>query len=180
MRIKNLLLTTLLHEVEHSKQYLQYTNQIPQRYKLLTRGYGICFEQLLPNKFTLKNSIKYFKDKKRQEIYALNNEKYILERNATLEASNICANLANYNADYLAYKVFDYIEHSYRLIGYDRTKKGCVEQTFKDLLYYPLYEEMKGEVSRVSDKSRYGFELKEYEYDNLQFACKSSYKKLYK
>lgn len=175
-----ILLLTLLHEVEHSKQYMICLGKVDSPYKIVKSGYNICFHTLLTiPKISLLSPKRYFEDKKRKETYMRNSDEYLIERNATLEASLILRDLACYEDDTIAYKVMDFIHKSQCLIGYENNGLGDIEKTFRDLLYLKKYDELKGENVEYSDKVRFGFELNKDELNELNNECSKTYKKMF-
>lgn len=155
-----ILLLILLHEVEHSKQYMICSDKLDSPYKILKEGYGICFKTILTTpKLSIFNPRKYKIEKTRLERYLNNKDSYLLERNATLEASIVLRDLAKFEEDKIAYKTLDFIYKAQCYTGYEKNGCGTIESTFRELLFLDKYNKLIGEDSNYSDKIRYGFEL---------------------
>ena len=161
-------LFALLHEVEHGHQFLIARNELPFKYSEVKEGYKNIIESvsksssIIPNPARdLMQAIRFFK-------YQKNEYRYILERNATVEAADDISYLASTEfpledargrVDEDIKKVFEELRDAFMYIGYEDDTKGCMYQTHKGLWLLRKYDKIKIEDISEEDKLRFGLEI---------------------
>jgi hypothetical protein len=176
-----LLLVMLLHEVEHAKQFMICSKKLDFPYSIVREGYGLCFKTMLTTpKVSLIKPRKYNVDRERLDTYLRNKDSYLLERNATLEASMVLRDLAEYECDDLAYKTLDFIYRCQCYTGYEKNGRGTIEATFRELMYLDRYKKIGTDKPGYEDKVRYGFELSNDELKRLRLECRETNERMFK
>ena len=86
------ILFALTHEIRHINQYLIAIGEIEAPYQIVKEVYQNMFKLGNLNTNPLRNFVSEY-------LYNLNNERFIMERNANIEASEILRNLAIYEGN---------------------------------------------------------------------------------
>ena len=152
-------LFSLLHEVEHAKQFLITKDKYHCSSNELKQGYKNVVSLLLGNK-TIDNPIA--KVKRTMSIYKYNNAKndYIIERNANVEASSDIIKLAELNKEDEIKEIFELINMAMTFIGYAKDNYGCMYHTHDDLdLLRQYYLIKKDDIIDEDTRLRYGLEV---------------------
>lgn len=165
--LKNyLLLYVLLHEVEHSYQYLIGHNIIDS-YDIVKYIYKesmnllIKKEYIIPRPITLiVRQIKIFK-------YYKNQQNYVLERNANVNSFSDILSLAIMNEQNDISKIFLDLGKANLLIGYLDDNMGCLYNTYKDFGKLKQYNKYDISNIKYSDRLIYGLKINEQEHKEL-------------
>jgi len=145
----------LNHELRHIGQYMIVNEHIESPYEIVKKVYKTIFNvgHLSNNPF--KNIIT-------ENINDINNERLVIERNATIEASEIVKKLEEREENKEIANVFEELKHKNMIYGYDDIYNGSVEETYKRLYLNQLYKELpKEEAIPIRDRILYGLPINE-------------------
>lgn len=156
---KYLFLFALLHEVEHSYQYLMGKNIVEAPCKLVCRGYSDIVGLLINKYYWIPMPVTLIRRTLSLILYHRKPYEYILERNANLEAFSDILALAQLNGKEKFIKVFNDLVKSLILMGYDKDNKGCMYHTYEGLLMLDKYHIIPKTDISDSYKIRYGLEI---------------------
>lgn len=128
-----LLLLIFLHESEHASAYLMGNELIKSPSALITYSYKTLNDLLIKEDHKIPRPIKDIKRYYSLSLYLKNNEKYLLERNANLEAYSVMAAVAYYRKEKeIASHLLD-LSYSYMNLGYLDSNEGSILETLKEL-----------------------------------------------
>lgn len=158
------MLYILTHEIEHSYQYLIANNLEKADDKLLKKAYKEIFEIIKVNKKHF-STINQNRLRIARFIYLLKQNYMILERNANLESLDLVVKCAK-NKE--MYEIFDEMLKIILKCGYTKNTRGCIYETFKDLLYLDTYKKIYV-PNTLDEKSRawYGLKITEETRDKV-------------
>jgi len=149
------VLFALTHELRHVKQYLITEEFIDAPYKIIKEVYKTIFKIGDLNINPLKNFIITI-------LYNLNSDRYVIERTANIETSEILKTLAEYEENTEIANVFNEVRQKNIMYGYDDRYNGSIEETYKRLHLTPFYKNLPvGEAIPVRDRILYGLPINE-------------------
>lgn len=154
-----LLLFSILHEVEHSYQFLIGEGAIDAKCDTLQKVYSEIMGYMINSKF--KTFISKYRRYKVLKKYDKNHDLFFIERNANLEASSTILQLALLNEDSKAIEFFKLLLSEYICQGYFDNNKGCIYQTYKSVGLINNYNSYNKVNLRDEEKIKYGFEISE-------------------
>ena len=156
-----LILFMLIHEIEHSKQYLIGKDIIDSN-DILKYGYKYLYEILDSKESIIPNPFKKTKNLISQIIYRKNENHYVLERNANVESLSLLCDLALFINNEEIYNALNSMRNSFLKFGYENSNVGCFEETYRNLLMYNKYKKIYTDLDiSIEDKIRYGFRIDE-------------------
>ena len=163
-----LSLFTMLHEIEHSYQYLMGQGKTSAPCKLVQDGYKALTELLIKPDYILPRPIKQTRRWISLIQYYRNQDMYSLERNANVEAFSTILQLAQESGNEEMIRVFTDMLNVYMGIGYQEDGKGAFYHTFSDIKMMDTYKRINniGELS-IEEKVRYGLEIPNYVRNDL-------------
>ena len=127
---------------------------------VLSSAYKGLFDLLNPPFYILPRLITETRQKLSLILYKINENFYLLERNANIESSDLICKLATLNNDEDIFKVFYDIRELFTFCGYDKNNRGCIENTYRNILMYDKYRKFYNDtVLSCEDKIRYGFAI---------------------
>ena len=145
------LTQSLIHEVEHSKQHLMGQRKIYVVDEMLANAYDYLY------KFIMNSP----KDNPAYVEYRLNENFYLLERNAQVESTNKISVIADKNNAKTIHDIFANLHNLYLMCGYIEKTSGSIYETFQNIgledTYLDLYVN-----SNLSEEDRvyYGLPIK--------------------
>ena len=155
-----LSLFIMLHEIEHSYQYLMGQGKVESPCEIVKGGYKSLTEMLIKPNDILPRPIKQTRRWISLALYYKNQDMYALERNANVEAFSTILALAQESGNEEMIRVFSSIAESFMCIGYQEDNKGVFYHTFKDILMMDKYKKLKNVKGlSIDDKIRYGLEI---------------------
>ena len=145
------LLLTIIHEIEHSYQFLIGNRFIDFPYQIVIEAYKKLFS-------INKNDYNFFISK--CYLKQISNSESLLERNANIEAYDLLVKVTDYEGN-IAYKRCFEFERKYCLtFGYKSIYNGSVEETYRKSLLGSLYNTFpQNENIPLDDRVRYGLKL---------------------
>lgn len=155
-----LFLFVITHEIEHSYQYLMGQNLISSPSKTIQRGYKGIFDLFLPDNSIIPRPIKQTRNTIALFLYKRKENFFILERNANIECTDLLCQLSNYMERIDIFEMFNSMKNSYMCMGYGKSSKGNLEETYKEILLYDRYQKFHEEVTE-EEKIRYGLNISE-------------------
>lgn len=157
-----LYLFLITHEIEHSYQYLMATNIIEAPNKVIELGYkGIC-DILNPPEYIIPRPIKETRTHISQFLYKMNQNFYVIERNANIECTDLLCQCSLYMDREDMYKLFNYVKNTFAKIGYMGSTIGSLEETYRKILMYDRYKKFYEEVNMSEEeKVRFGLSISE-------------------
>lgn len=166
-----LSLFIMLHEVEHSYQYLMGQGKIEAPCKLVQGGYKHLTELMIKPNDILPRPIKTTRRYISIVKYYQRQEEYALERNANVEAFSTILALAYESGNEEMIRVFTNLTRSYMSIGYLEDSEGVFYHTFKDILMMDKFKKINdtGDLN-IDEKIRYGLAIPNYK--RLEFLDK--------
>ncbi len=161
---KYLLLFVLVHEIEHSYQYLISKNIVNTESNMLSHAYSELFDLLKKKHYYYPALVTCTRRIISKYLYQKNQNFYLLERNANVESTDFVRTLALLNDREDIYNVFNSLNHEFLKIGYLESNIGSIEETFKNIFMYDKYLKFKEEINMTSNNaSWYGFNIPDYE-----------------
>ena len=150
-------LLVLVHEVEHSYQYLMAYGLIDAPCEVISSGYRLIIDTIL-NKD--KNSLKRFSNAISYYLYNKNDGGYVIERNANVEAFDLLQNLALINNHDELANVFNRMRNLVGILGYTDDNRGSFDETFRKIKKYNEYKKLNHnfQLSDI-DRFRYGLPI---------------------
>lgn len=174
-----LTLFTLLHEIEHSYQYLLYNNKV-EGFEVMKQFYKIIFEIVNSKEYVFPRPIKEIRRIIALIFYKLNQDIYFVERNANIEALEPLVKLSIINKDEECNNILNDLYNGYKLLGY--SNEYCpIKETFSKIYMIDKYNKImkKNSCDNISfeDKVNYGLPIDKEEINVLKKNFKNSYKK---
>lgn len=165
-KLRNYLFIFMIsHEIEHSYQYLIGEEIINSKNNVLLNAYKWLFDLLNPKEYIIPRPILEFRQKLSLLLYKLNENYYLLERNANIESIDLICDLARYNGDDDIYNLFNSMRNIFCCCGYQNNNKGSIYNTYKKILMYDKYKKFDEEILLTDEERiRYGFSIN----DNLR------------
>ena len=158
-----LTLFIMLHEVEHSYQYLMGQGKVDSPCDTLKGSFKTLTELLIKPNDILPRPIKQTRRAVSLILYYKNQNMYALERNANVEAFSTILALAYDSGHEEMIRVFTDLTNTSLCIGYQDDSKGVFYHTFKDILMLDKYKRINNKNDlNVDDKMRYGLEIPDY------------------
>ncbi len=155
-----LSLLLLMHEVEHSYQYLMGKRLIDAPCEIVSEGYRTINNLLIKPNDVLPHPIRDVRRAISLIQYYRKQNFYVLERNAQVEALGGMRQLAYDEGHREMMELFSDMAKSYILMGYEKDNKGSMYHTFKELLMMDYYNRInKKEEIAPSEAIRYGLEI---------------------
>jgi len=156
----------IMHEIEHSYQYLKGEEIIEDSFYIQKYYHYLC--HLLMNERVDGIIRNYFKQKKREKLvkkYLSNNEMYYLERNANIESFSGLLSVCYDNKDYEMIEFFNRAVYNTMLIGYKEDNKGSIFHTFDDLEKLDIYNSYLPNLNDIdyNEKIKNGLEITDEE-----------------
>ena len=152
-----MFLLIIIHEIEHSYQYLMAYGLIDAPCEVISSGYRLIIDTIL-NKD--KNSLKHFSNAISYYLYNKNDGGYVIERNANVEAFDLLQNLALINNHDELANVFNRMRNLVGILGYIDDNRGSFDETFRKIKKYNEYKKLNHnfQLSDI-DKFRYGLPI---------------------
>lgn len=174
-----LTLFTLLHETEHSYQYLLYNNKI-DGLEIMKQFYKMIFEVVNGKDYIFPRPIKEIRRIVSLIFYKLNQHIYFVERNANIEALDPLVKLSIINKDEECFNILNDLYNGYKLLGY--SNEYCpIKETFSKIYMIDKYNKImkKNSCDNISfeDKVNYGLPINKEEINVLKKNFKNSHKK---
>ena len=153
---KYIFFSIIIHEIEHSYQYLMANGLIDSPCTLVSNGYKLIIDTLLDNNNSgilkeIKNIISY-------RLYNKNSGRYVIERNANVEAFDLLQKLAIENNHMELADAFNKIRNSIAIWGYIDNNKGSFYETCKDMKLIHEYKNFNHDY-QLSDIERFRYGL---------------------
>lgn len=155
-----MFLYVICHEIEHSYQYLMAYDVIEGPCELVSSGYKLIIDTLICRNYDKLGKLKIFRNMISHYLYYKNSYRYVIERNANVEAFDLLQKLAiENNHDELAI-VFNNMRNSFAMWGYMNNNKGCFYDTCNNMLLGYEYKRLNHnyELSDI-DRFRYGLDV---------------------
>lgn len=155
-----MILYVLIHEIAHSYQFCMGEKKLESPCKLVSEGYKTIFNiATFPEKdrynIGLKRYVSFLK-------YYNNSGNLILERNANIEASYLIEELAKNCEEDKVFSFFAQHRKVYQMEGYEKSVRGCMEETFNKLKLQDLYAKFDHSINlSMEDRVRYGLQIDE-------------------
>lgn len=154
-----LLLFSIIHEVEHSYQYLIGEGKIDTNCNAIKTMYKEIMGYMINSNFkTIGSKIRRYKVLKRYDKY---HDSFFIERNANLEASATILQLALLNENENAIDFFRHMLAEYMCQGYNKNNRGCIYHTYKSVGLLNNYNSYEIDNLTDEEKIKYGFEISE-------------------
>ena len=167
----------LCHEIEHSYQYLMAYDVVDAPCDLVRDSYKLIIDSLICRNYDKIGKLKILRNRLVHYLYYKNSYKYVIERNANVEAFDLMQMLAIENEHDHLISVFNDMRNSFLLFGYLKDNKGCFDETMKDILLWYDYKKMDHNYVLCNiDRYRYGLPIS-LEYRNeiielMKIRCK--------
>lgn len=154
------VLGVLLHEIEHSKQYLMSEKKIEAPNNVLLNAYKEIFKMLGGVHTILPRPIKLVRNTTSNILYFKEPYKYFVERNASIESDNIITSLALYNDRKEISELYNDEKVINESIGYTNNTDGSIKETFDKLLMSRKFNRINHNIDLCEeDRVKYGFSI---------------------
>lgn len=153
---KYIFFSIIIHEIEHSYQYLMANDLIDSPCTLVSNGYKLIIDTLINN-----NDVSILKEIKNIISYRLYNKncvRYVIERNANVEAFDLLQKLAIENNHIELADAFNKMRNSIAIWGYINNNKGSFYETCKDMKLIHEYKNFNHDY-QLSDIERFRYGL---------------------
>lgn len=158
-----LSLFIMLHEVEHSYQYLIGQGKVECDIPMVKEGYKTLTELMIRPNYILPHPIKQTRRAISLICYYRKQNEYVLERNANVEAFSTILALAYDSGNEEMMRAFTDLTRTYMSIGYLEDNKGAFYHTFEEILMMDKYKRINNTASISEDeRMRYGLEIADY------------------
>ncbi len=155
-----LLLFVVCHEIEHSYQYLMGEGIILAPNKMIKLGYKGLLDLLKKQDYIIPRPIKQTRRAISLILYKRNENGYVLERNANIEALDLLCKIALYFKHDDMYRVFNDMKNTFMIAGYKNDNKGSLAETYRSILMNDYYQKIYEDVEMdEKEKARYGLEI---------------------
>lgn len=156
---KYIFIFILIHEIEHSNQYLIANGTLDFPCLVISEAYNALFNLYsvkgLDFKEQIKKNISHF-------LFVVNAASYCIERNDNVTALKIMKNIAYYNGDEVIGEAMEGMYLSYLKDGYREKYNGSIEETFTKILMSDfLKPEFYNSDLNVAEKIKYGLPIEE-------------------
>lgn len=154
-------LFTLAHEVEHLKQYLCGKGTLTTGAREVDYAYQSLLDLFIKDQSIIPNPVKNVRKAASFFVYKANENQYVLERNANIEAFDLLGKIAYSCADEEMVGVFDLIRRYFSQIGYLDDTNGSFYETYKKIFMLNKYKKIFRnsdilEIMDDYDKVRFG------------------------
>lgn len=150
----------IIHEVMHSYQYLIANELIDPPSIFMRDGYKYLIDTFLYKNKDNLNNIEKLKMSLSNYLYLINSKKYVIERNANVEACNILKDISFDWMDYDISIMFNNAMNNQLLSGYINNNDGSFKETYKKMFIINKYNMLKDDNNiHISDRIRYGLEI---------------------
>lgn len=155
-----MFLYIMCHEIEHSYQYLMAYGAVDAPCELVSSGYKLIIDTLLSRNYNKIGMLKIIKNAISYYLYNINNYKYVIERNANVEAFDLLQSLTIENGHEELSKVFNSMRNAILIWGYVNGNIGSFEETCNGMLIGREYRMLNHdyELSEM-EKIRYGLPI---------------------
>ncbi len=168
-----LSLFIILHEVEHSYQYLMGQKQIAAPCELMQAAYKRLNDLLTKQEYIIPRPIKEIRRMIAIIQYYKKQEMYALERNANIEALGNVLALAQCNGNEEIMRMLTDMIRTYMTIGYENDRLGVFYHTFKDIGMFGVYKSINHTSGVDMDKrALYGLEISEEKREEVMLKAK--------
>lgn len=157
-----LSLFIILHEIEHSYQYLMGQKQIEAPCELMQAAYKRLNDLLTKQEYIIPRPIKEIRRIIALIQYYKKQEDYALERNANIEALGNMLALAERNDNEEIMRMLTNMIRTFMIVGYEEDRFGVFYHTFKDIGMYRVYKSI-NHISgpNMDQRALYGLEISE-------------------
>ena len=128
-----LVLMVLMHEVEHSNQYLISLGKIEAPCVAIKDAYSILFGLLKRKDYILPRPIKQVRRTLSIISYKRRENEFLLERNAQFNSLRMLSNIAFYNGDMDIRDLLLDMRNVFAVAGYTENTDGTLINTFKSI-----------------------------------------------
>lgn len=150
----------ITHEIEHSYQYLMAKGKVNAPCKMIQAGYQGILALFNRNTSIIPRPLKETRELVSYLLYKKNENFFILERNANLEATDLICQLALFLGSDDIYKIFNELKKAFILIGYTDDNQGSLKETYQKILMYDKYKKFYQETDMSEeDKIWYGLNI---------------------
>ena len=150
-----LLLMALMHETEHSYQYLIGLGLVPAPCLIIRDAYHALFDLLLPKEYILPRPIKQARRAISVVTYKMKENEYLLERNAQFDSLSTLSNVAFYNGHNDIRNLLLNLKNAYAISGYLDNSDGPLVNTFKNIVMGDKLKKMNHDYSNLDMMDRY-------------------------
>ena len=157
--IRNYLyLCAILHEIEHSYQYLMGEGIIEAPNNLIKDGYHTLYN-ISYNEYNL---IKRIQIELSIALYNKHCNSLILERNAQIETDDALYQLALLENKEHLYEIFLSHKNEISQDGYQKNTSGRLEETYRKILMYKTYKQFDKDIDcSEEERIRWGLNISE-------------------
>ena len=154
------ILFMLSHEIEHSYQYLIGKGIVESPSVVLKNAYKGIFDLLNPKDSIIPNPISKFRNLISIILYKINQNLYLLERNANVESLDLVCQCALFNDREDIFNLFNDMRKTFLKCGYQTSGIGSVEETYQKILMHNKYKKFyKCEHFDEENLVRFGFNI---------------------
>ena len=172
-----LLLSILLHEIEHSNQKLIADSKKECNYEYKHQAYSDIFDAMSIKQYLIPRPISLVRDIVQFTKYKKNAYNLLLERNASVESYNTCSLIADTCNDEDIKNFMITSRNAFMLIGYLNVKEGALKYTYDTIMMSKKYNKLDiPEDLDLKEKAREGLELNIKERNELVLILKDSSK----
>ena len=171
----------VFHEIEHSYQYLMAYDVIDYPCELVRDGYKLIIDTVICRNYDQMGKLKILRNYISYQLYYMNSHKYIIERNANVEAFDLLQMLAMEHSREDFVRVFNGLRNSFAMWGYVNGNKGCFIDTCDNILLGYEYRKLNHNylLSDI-DRFRYGLLVSKEFREELGKVIKIKNKKRYR
>lgn len=167
------MLLILVHEIEHSYQYLMAYGKVDAPCDVVSGGYKLIIESLLGYAYDKMGIVDKFRNRVAFNRYNRNNGRYVIERNANVEAFDLLQQLAILNNHKEMIVVFNKLRNLMGIWGYMYSNRGSFEETCRDMMILKKFKSLDhGYELPEIERFRYGLSISKESRDKIRILVK--------
>ncbi len=154
-----LYLSVLIHEIEHSYQFMIAAGKVPAPCKMVEQGYRTITEIIVPKKSFLPRPIKEVRTLISGIAYKCKEYYYVMERNAEVAALGTVEDIALTNGHEEAREILLDMKKAFSIVGYMENNDGTLINTIKGVLMGDKLRKIEHDYESMDMMERYEWGL---------------------
>ena len=167
------MLLILVHEIEHSYQYLMAYDKVDAPCSVVSGGYRLIIDTLCGYGYDQMGIVDKVRNRVAFNRYNKNDGRYVIERNANVEAFDLLQQLAILNEHKEMEQVFNVFRNLMGIWGYRYNNRGSFEETCRDMMIIKEFNNLDHsyELSQI-ERFRYGLPISKESRDKIKILVK--------
>lgn len=150
-----LFMMAIMHEVEHSYQYLIANGKIEAPCKMIQESYKALTELMIPKDYIIPRPVKKVRRMISLVKYRKRENEFLLERNAQFNSLDDLVKIASYNGDEQIASMFINMRDLFGTSGYTNNADGMVINTLRDICMGDKAKKLSHDYEDIDMMERY-------------------------